>query len=258
MPSGQRGGFQLQLDDDVDVLRDRPGGVVVGDVGAGLHRTRHQLPQRRLGVGRRGWCEIDPVPDSIALIIATISAAADLTDDLPGQVEPERVVQRLIQSEFAGLPAVRAAFPRPGPGLPRQCTIGCWSGISCKCSSYSVSNVPIASCVGISAHNARTIVVFPAPCGPATTMRLAGLHRRGQKRRRHRRQRAQPDQIRRGVTRCSRCRRITTDGRGVTHAAAASRAPPSSRRCNRGWAGQNGRAFTSDRDARKTRKSISS
>ena len=70
----------------------------MGDVGAGLHRAGHQLPQRRLRVGRRGWCEIDPVPDSIALIIAKTSAAADLADDLAGQVEPERVVQRLVQA----------------------------------------------------------------------------------------------------------------------------------------------------------------
>ena len=56
----------------------------------------------------------------------------------------------------------------------------------------------------------------------------------------------------------SRCRRITTDGRGVTHAVAANRDPSSSRRCSRGWASLNGRAFTSDRDARNARKSISS
>ena len=56
----------------------------------------------------------------------------------------------------------------------------------------------------------------------------------------------------------SRWRRITTEGRGVTQAAAASRAPPSSRRCSRGWASENPRALTSLREARKTRKSISS
>ena len=60
------------------------------------------------------------------------------------------------------------------------------------------------------------------------------------------------------VTRRSRWRRITTDGRGVTHAAAARRAPPSRRRCSRGWAWENGRALTSLREARKTRKSMSS
>ena len=60
------------------------------------------------------------------------------------------------------------------------------------------------------------------------------------------------------VTSISRWRRITTDGRGVTHAAAASREPPSSRRWRRGWASENPRALTSEREARKTRKSISS
>ena len=56
----------------------------------------------------------------------------------------------------------------------------------------------------------------------------------------------------------SRCRRITTDGRGVTHAAAARRDPPSSLRWSRGWASEKERALTSLREARKTRKSISS
>ena len=60
------------------------------------------------------------------------------------------------------------------------------------------------------------------------------------------------------VTWRSRWRRITTEGRGVTQAAAARRAPPSRRRCSRGWAWEKGRALTSLREARKTRKSISS
>ena len=60
------------------------------------------------------------------------------------------------------------------------------------------------------------------------------------------------------VTCMSRWRRITTDGRGVTQAAAARRDPPSSLRWSRGWASEKERALTSLREARKTRKSISS
>jgi len=60
------------------------------------------------------------------------------------------------------------------------------------------------------------------------------------------------------LTLVSRWRRITTDGRGFTHAVAANREPSSSRRCSRGCAWLNGRAFTSDRDAKNDKKSISS
>ena len=44
----------------------------------------------------------------------------------------------------------------------------------------------------------------------------------------------------------------------LTHPVAANRAPPSSRMCSRGFASLNWRAFTSDREARNTRKSIRS
>ena len=156
-------------------------------------------------------------------------------------------------------PAWRPSGPRsPEPGRASHAnTIGCCSGSSCRCSSYSVSKVPIASCLGISAHSARTMVVFPAPWAPATTMLLRALTAADRK------EAATSDRVPRStrssrVTWRSRWRRMTTDGRGVTQAAAASRAPPSRRRCSRGCASENGRALTSLREARKTRKSISS
>ena len=77
--------------------------------------------------------------------------AADLPDDLAGQVEPERVEQGFAR---VNSPACRPSGPRsPDPGRASQAnTIGCCSRSSCRCSSYSVSKVPIASWVGISAH----------------------------------------------------------------------------------------------------------
>ena len=196
------------------------------------------------------------MPDSIALIIAKISRP---------RTSPTICRDRLNRNESysasskVNSPACRPSGPRsPDPGRASQAyTIGCRSGISCRCSSYSVSKVPIASWRPISAHNARTSVVFPAPCGPATTIDFRA--RTAAARNDAATGVSVPSPTRSArVTRCSRWRRITTDGRGVTHAAAASRAPPSSRRCNLGVAGLNGRALTSDRDARKTRKSISS
>ena len=56
----------------------------------------------------------------------------------------------------------------------------------------------------------------------------------------------------------SRCRRINTSGRGLTQAVAASLDPSSSWRCSFGWASLKGRADTSDRDAKKVRKSVNS
>ena len=60
------------------------------------------------------------------------------------------------------------------------------------------------------------------------------------------------------VTRCNRWRRITTDGRGVTHAAAANRDPSSSRKCRCGRDREKLRAFASLREAMKSSHPISS
>ena len=115
----------------------------------------------------------------------------------------------------------------------------------------------MASSGSISEQSARTSVVLPAPWPPETTMllraRTAAL----------RKEATTGVSIARStrsssVTSMSRWRRITTDGRGVTQAAAASREPPSSRKCSRGCASENPRALTSLREARKTRKSMSS
>ena len=115
--------------------------------------------------------EMEPVPDSIALIIAQIS--------LP-RTSPTIWRERLKRNESTSAssrvnsPAMRPSGPRsPEPGRASHgWTIRCRSRSSCRCSSYSVSKVPIASSGSISAHSARTRVVLPAPCDPETTMDL--------------------------------------------------------------------------------------
>ena len=84
----------MQLDHDVDVLGDRPAWrsswVTCGPASIAQVTSFRIAPSASL----RAWVvEIDPAPDSIALIIASDLLAADLADDLPGQVEPERVGQ---------------------------------------------------------------------------------------------------------------------------------------------------------------------
>ena len=70
---------------------DGVGGVRGGDgAGAGLHRLDHR-------------------PDLLA---------ADLADDLAGEVEAEGVDQCLVEGELAGLPPVRPALTGSRPGLP--------------------------------------------------------------------------------------------------------------------------------------------
>ncbi len=131
----------------------------------------------------------------------------------------------------------------------------CLSGIWWRNSSNSVSKVPIGSHGSISAHSARTRVVFPAPCGPETTMLLRA--------RTAARRKSATTGVRDPVATKSdrvtsrwRCRRITTESPAVS-SAAASRAPPSRLRCRDGFAGLNGRGL-SERPARKARKSASS
>ena len=195
-PVRRRGGFQMQLDDDVDTVRDRPGRVLGGDVRPGLHRTRHQLPHRTLGVGRVGG------RDRAGAGLHRLQhgddlRAADLTDDLPGQGEPERVVQRVGQGEFAGLPAVRAAFPRPRPGLPRQRQrIPVRHLVQMQLVlGFERADRLMSADLGTQRPHQRRL---PRRLRPGDHNRLPRPHRRGQKRRRQRRQRAQPDQIREG------------------------------------------------------------
>ena len=85
--------------------------------------------------------------------------AADLADDLPGQVEPEGVEQGLVEGELAGLAAVGAALARAGAGLP------CVDDLVAVRQLVQVQLVlgleGADGLVGwISAHSARTMVVF--------------------------------------------------------------------------------------------------
>ena len=142
---GQRAGLQVHVDDEVDGRGDRPHGVVVGDVRAGLHRAGDELADGGLGVGGvrggdgpgAGLHRLDHRQDLLA---------ADLADDLPGEVEPEGVEQRLVEGELAGLPPVRRRARPTRAGPPTRRRSGAVSVSSCRCSSYSVSKVPIASC----------------------------------------------------------------------------------------------------------------
>ncbi len=130
-------------------------------MGAGLHRAGHQLPQRRLRVPWRGGAD-RPGAGLHRLDHRDHLTAADFADDLAAtRLNRNGVIQRLIQTELTGLPTIGAALPDPDglPGVHDRMLIR----HLVRCSSYSVSKVPIASYGGISAHKARTIVVFPDP-----------------------------------------------------------------------------------------------
>ena len=138
--------------------------------------------------------EMEPVPDSIALIIAQIS--------LP-RTSPTIWRERLKRKESTSAssrvnsPACRPSGPRsPEPGRASQgWTIRWRSRSSCRCSSYSVSKVPIASSGSISAHSARTSVVLPAPCDAGDDDALACPDRGPQERRRDRSEHLPGDEV---------------------------------------------------------------
>src|SRR5690606_37907341 len=111
------GGLEVDLDDEVDGLGELHRGQGVGDVGAVLHSAGDELAQRSLGVGRVGGADgagtglhgLDHGPDL---------PAADLADDLAGEVEAEGVVQGLGHGERAGGAAVGADLAGAGPLFP--------------------------------------------------------------------------------------------------------------------------------------------
>ena len=130
-------------------------------------------------------------------------------------------------------------------------------GSSCRCNSYSRSIVAKRSIGENSAANARSMVVFPAFWAPVTMTflpaRIAAPRNSATARD------IDPHStIWSRDTSRTRCRRITTTGRGVTQAMAVSREPSSRRRCRLGLAVEKGRALTSLREAKNTRKSMSS
>ena len=98
---------------------------------------------------------------------------------------------------------------------------------------------------GNSLASARIRVVLPAFCSPVTTMFLPA--RIAARRNATNVESSVPRATRssRSTSR-TRCRRITTCGRGVVHAIAASRDPSSRRRCSRGFAVEKVRSRPAD------------
>lgn len=120
----------------------------------------------------------------------------------------------------------RPSGPRsPEPGrASHENTTGCSSTNCSRPSSRSVSKVPSTSSGPISAHKARSRVVFPSPCCPETTIDNRALTAAARNDASRGLTVSRPTRSSR-VMRTRRCRRITTLGRWVTNADAARRAP---------------------------------
>ena len=124
---------------------------------------------RRHVAASAAWVvDSDPVPDSIALIIVHASGprtSPTICRDRENRKESSSASAR------SNAPAARPSGPiSPTPGRASQSITTSCRPVSARNSSYSVSNVPIASSRGICPHRARTRVVFPADIGPETTM----------------------------------------------------------------------------------------
>src|SRR6476619_236779 len=106
------------MDDEIDGCGKFTGGQSLGDVGPGLHRTGDELAHRGDGIGcvRRGD---GPCPGLHRLDHRPDLLAADLADNLAGEVEAEGVDKCFIKGELAGLAAVRTSLTRTWSGLPR-------------------------------------------------------------------------------------------------------------------------------------------
>ena len=210
--------------------------------GPGLHRAGDQLADRGDGAGGVGGGDgagaglhrLDHRPDLLA---------ADLADDLAGEVEAEGVDECVVEGELAGHASVESAFSRAGARLPRvddlvpselvqvQLVLGLegadrlqWIDLGAQRPDQGRLAGPLASRRPRCDLRARTAARRNDAATGVSICRSTRSSR---------------------VTSISRCRRITTDGRGVTHAAAARREPPSRRRCSRGWASEKPRALTS-------------
>src|SRR5699024_1482126 len=110
-------GFDLELDDDVDVFGDDVQGVLAGDVGAGLGGAGDELADGALGgagVGgrHRSATRLHALEHGHDLI------AADFTDDGVGEVRPQGVLECVTDRVFPCPASGGADLPRSRFGLP--------------------------------------------------------------------------------------------------------------------------------------------
>ena len=120
----------------------------------------------------RAWVVlIEPGPDSMAL--SMFQTSGPRTSPTIWRARLNRKEWWMASSRLNS-PAWRPSMPTsPDPGRCSQAwTILCRSTSSCRCSSNSVSKVPIISQGGMHEHRARTQVVLPEPWTPETTMLL--------------------------------------------------------------------------------------
>ncbi len=185
--------------------------------------------------------EIEPVPDSITLIMSIASAPRTS----PTICRSARNRKLLVTCDaVVRCPAMLPSSLRsPEPArISQSNTTACWPSISGRNSSRSDSKVPTISIRGISAHNARTRVVLPAPWAPETTIDFRA--RTAARRKSAITSLSEPHSTRSAsVTRRIRCRRITSDTRPVSREA-ASREPSARVRFSDGWAGVNERGLS--------------
>ena len=117
VPSPLADDVGAQVHHDVDGGGELADRELAGDLRALLHGAGDELLDGVLGAAgvggadraRAGLHGLEHVPDL---------RAADLADDLAGEVEPEGVVDGLLEAELTGLAAVDADLAGSGPVLP--------------------------------------------------------------------------------------------------------------------------------------------
>ena len=168
--AGRDLGLHAQLDDQVDGRCELARREPLGDVRARLHRAGHELADGGHGVGGvrggdgagAGLHRLDHRPDLLA---------ADLADDLAGEVEAEGVDERLVEGELARPGArqrpahpIPAGPPRRGPPCGGRARGGAARTRSRRCRSPRARR---------SRRRGRGRAwSCPAPCAPATTIEL--------------------------------------------------------------------------------------